>query len=202
MTAPTTPVRPADNPFSSHRIDNLEFRPQGRTWQQILERLEDLAWRAAVVGPAGSGKTTLLARLANRTPGETVGIRLVRGTPRPAADARALLPPTLCPRHVVLLDGADLLGPADWWRFRLATRHAGGLVIASHREGRLPTLVRCRTSPELLRSLVAELAPDASRRLDPVLDEVFTRHEGNIRGCLMELYDLYAGRKSGERSEE
>jgi hypothetical protein len=63
------------------------------------------------------------------------------------------------------------------------------LVVTTHREGRLPTLWRCATTPELLRNLV--------RELDVGLDEadaraLHARHHGNVRDALRELYDQAA----------
>jgi hypothetical protein len=75
-----------------------------------------------------------------------------------------------------------------------ATRRAGLLVATLHRPRLLPTLIECRTDLGLLRELVAELAPADAPLLEPRLDELFERHRGNIRLCLRELYDVYAGR--------
>jgi hypothetical protein len=151
-------------------------------------------WRGAVLGLEGSGKTTLLEELAARNQVEATIVRLQRDPPRPTAAARDQLPPHLSTRHMVLFDGAELLGPIGWHRFRLAARRAGGLIITGHSPGRLPTLVECTVSLELLRGLVAELAPEDATRLDPLLGDLFERHTGNIRLCFRELYDLYAGR--------
>ena len=101
---------------------------------------------------------------------------------------------TAAQSDIVFVDGAEQLGPLAWWRFRRIVRQATGLVITSHRSGRLPTLIECRTSPTLLRELVTELAPDDIEKLEPRLDDLFERHKGNLRSCLRELYDRYAGR--------
>jgi hypothetical protein len=195
MNETPPPCAPGDNPFRSERIDGLPFRPQDCTWQELLHRLEALHWRAAVVGPEGSGKTTLLDDLAVRSPGTAARVVLRGETVRPYATARSQLPDRITPEHVVLVDGAERIGPLAWRRLTRATRRAGGLVITAHTPGKLPTLVECQTSHPLLRDLVQELAPDDFEKLDPLLEELYHRHAGNVRLCLLELYDLYAGRR-------
>jgi len=189
------PCRPADNPFSSHRIDSLEYRLPEGSWPELTGRLHALGGRAALVGPEGSGKTTLLEELGRRLPGTIVLVRLGGSRRRPLATALAALPRSITGDHRVLVDSGERLGAMAWVRFRRAVRHAGGVVITDHAPGRLPTLIRCRTSPELLAELVAELASAEAGRLGPRLGELFTRHDGNIRLCLRELYDIYAGRR-------
>ena len=93
---------------------------------------------------------------------------------------------------LVLVDGAEQLGPIGWHLLLRATRHARSLVATLHRPGRLPTLIECRTRSRLLCDLVEELTP-ADAQLEPGLEELFHRHGGNIRFCFRELYDVYAG---------
>jgi hypothetical protein len=93
-----------------------------------------------------------------------------------------------------MIDGAEQLGRIGWRRLLRATRPAGYLVATLHRPGLLPTLVECRTDSDLLRNLIEELVPDDAQALEPKIGELFVRHNGNIRLCLRELYDLYAGR--------
>jgi len=185
------PRRAADNPFAAERIDALGLRPVGWTWSGLLERLERLDYRGAVIGPHGTGKTTLLGELGRRLgPHRSVHVRI------PADDLRvaARLPALDTTDRIVLLDGSERLTAVAWWRLRLAWRHAAGLVITAHAPGRLPTLVEMRTDPALLRELVAELAPRDVDRIGAALDGLFERHRGDIRSCLRALYDLEAGR--------
>jgi hypothetical protein len=178
-------MRARDNPFASHRIEAMAYRPQGTSWQALLRRLEELRYRAAIVGPHGSGKTTLLEALAAR-------LAALDFVPQCAFlnDRSKRLPPLgrLTRRHIVLLDGADHLPAMAWALLGLRLRTAGGLIITSHRAGMLPTLVQTTTSPNLLRELVQTLNPGQDRDIEAL----FRRHNGNVRNALRELYDQSA----------
>lgn len=184
--------RPADNPFASRKIDQLDFRLRGTDWDGILGHLDLEGGRGAIVGPHGSGKTTFLEQLAGRLAGEIVWVRLNTITANPGKTAQASLPADVDHHHAILIDGAEQLGPWSWWRFHRRVDKAGTIVITSHNPDRLPMLFQCTTDPGLLVDLVQELAPDAIDTVD--LDELFQRHDGNIRLCFRELYDLWAGR--------
>ena len=54
------------NPFRVERIHALSFEPVGATWPELMQRLEQARFRAAIVGPHGTGKTTLLNELGRR----------------------------------------------------------------------------------------------------------------------------------------
>jgi hypothetical protein len=186
-------VRPArDNPFAVQRILEIRYRfPSGLTWEDLLDRLAALRWRAAIVGPHGHGKTTLLEDLAPRIVDRGFRVRTIslrEAHPRlDRADEETIR--SLGPGDVLLLDGAEQLGWLSWMEVRLRTRRAGGLVITSHRPGLLATLFECETTPELLAGIVRELAGDG---VDA--GELHARHAGNVRNALRELYDRWAGR--------
>lgn len=185
-------VRPADNPFSSRRIDTLAYRIQAPGVESIADRLSNTGHRGAIVGPHGSGKTTLLEELSDRLDGIPVWIRLNGAQQRPSMAAEESLSGPVDRRHVVLVDGAEQLGTREWWWLSWRARHAANIVITSHRPGRLPTIHECTTSPGLLVELVEELEPETAGLVD--LDELFHRHHGNIRLCFRELYDIWAKR--------
>ena len=191
----TAPYRPADNPFASHRVEALRYRRGVRSFSEIETRLEELGGRAALVGPKGSGKTTLLEELGERLPGPTLTIRIPGGDPHPYRRAIGQLPQRGTQSLTILVDSAEQLGALAWRAFLGRTVRARRLVATLHRPGRLPTLWECTTSPQLLHGLVAELAPEYAAALRPNLDPLFRRHDGNIRSCLRELYDVYAGRR-------
>jgi hypothetical protein len=189
-------MRARDNPFAVQRLRSVPYRLSGFTWEEMLERLAALRFRAALVGSHGRGKTTLLAELARRLAERGLRTRTVtlhEGDRRLSAAQRARLFRDLTLADVVFLDGAEQLGRLAWLEVRTRSRAAGGLVITSHRPGLLPTLHECRTTPGLLAGIVEDLAGvDEAQRL-PEAGELLARHGGNVRDALRELYDLCAG---------
>jgi hypothetical protein len=177
-------VRARDNPFASDRVESLRYRlPEGLTWDQLLERLAALRFRAALVGPHGHGKTTLLEELAPRLTARGFQVRTVtlRQDERRVDWKRFR---NLGADGILFLDGAELLGPLAWLRVRLSCRRAGGLIVTSHRPGLLPTFLECKTTPELLAGLVRELTGEEMETR-----ELFARHGGNLRLVFWTLYD-------------
>ena len=175
-------MRPRDNPFASTRVEKLRYRlPEGLTWDDLLDRLAALRYRAAIVGPHGHGKTRLLEQLAPRLAERGFRVRTVtlREEERKVGRLRGM-----GEGDILLLDGAELLGRLSWLRVRLACRHAGGLIVTSHRPGLLPTLLECETTPELLADLVRELT---GKEMETA--ELFDRHGGDMRMAFWELYD-------------
>ncbi|HEX6900780.1 MAG TPA: hypothetical protein VF789_13730 [Thermoanaerobaculia bacterium] len=179
-----------ENPFAVQRVLAIRYRLAGISWDELLDRLTALRSRAALVGPHGHGKTTLLEDLGARLAGRGFRVRSVtlhEGDRRLAAPQRRELFKDLAASDFLLLDGAEQLGRLAWLEVRTRARSAGGLVITSHRSGLLPTLHECRTTPELLAGIVSELLGK-----EAAVEELFARHEGNVRGALRELYDSYA----------
>src|SRR5688572_2719481 len=135
-------MKARDNPFATDRVLRVRYRPQGWTWEALLERLERLNYRGAIVGPEGRGKTTLLEDLGERLRDQGWGIHQLRLTrERPVFERRFLrnFLDGIGTRDVVLFDGAEQMSRFAWWRFVRDTRRAKGLVITSHRAGLLPT---------------------------------------------------------------
>lgn len=188
-------MRARDNPFATHRVLTVRYRLQGISWPELLDRFAGLGFRAAVVGPEGSGKTTLLEDLGERLAREGFRLRLLtlgRGQGRLSPAEEESLLGDLDVRDLLLADGADQLGRLSWSRLRQRSHAAGGLLVTAHRSGLLPTLHRCITTPELLDGVVRELLAGEEPGVD--LRALFSRHRGNLRTALRELYDLYAGR--------
>lgn len=166
----------------------------------LLPQLEALRYRAAIVGPHGSGKTTLLEDLESVLAARgfrIIHLRLDTDDPRLPREWRSRArwsARVLDAQDIVCLDGAEQLGAIAWLRFRWRARRAGGLIITTHGRGRLlrlPTLIECATSVGLLQRIMQRLAPDAPVAA-PSAAELFTRHHGNIREALREMYDVYA----------
>ena len=185
-------MRAADNPFTVQKVRRIRYRPAGVTWEELLERLAALHYRAAIVGPHGRGKTTLLEDLTPRLEAQGFRIRSVMlhtGNRFLTRDQRDALGHDIGSRDLLCVDGAEQLSRIAWTSLLARSRAAGGLLITSHQAGLLPTLVDCQTTPELLEDIVRELA---GREVEGVRT-LFRRHEGNVRAALLELYDRWAG---------
>lgn len=180
------------NPFRTERLEALAYRFLDGGWDRLWTRLEDCGWRAAIVGPTGSGKTTLLHELAQRLPEHGLELRLLLA-PRPGSAPS----PThfreqigeVSKSDALLVDGAERLSFWAWRRLLAMSSTAGAFIVTQHREGRLPTLVRTRTTPALLAELISELIGEADARLDVV--SLFARANGDLRAALLSLYGTY-----------
>ena len=183
------------NPFSVDRVHTIRYRPLKTTFDDILTRLETMDYRAAIVGPEGVGKTTLLEDLqhALQRRGLRTRVVFVNDTSPLDRPTRRQLMSQLESDEIVLLDGADAIGRVTWTFLRRhILKYAAGLVITTHRSGRLPTLIDCTTTPELLNTIVTELLPETYDAHTDSLQRLFRHHQGNIRNCLRELYDVCA----------
>jgi len=198
-------MRARDNPFATDRVLAVRYRPLEGSWDELMARLAALEYRAAIIGPEGSGKTTLLEDLAPRLEALGFTVRSAR-LDRGSGSLPAGLLDGLSGREIILLDSTEQLGRLAWRRLRRRSARAAGLVLTAHRPGLLPTLVECRTSPELLEEIVGRLAGDGvaedgrlacpGRPRSMPLGELFRAHRGNIREALRELYDLCAASAS------
>lgn len=177
-------MKAGNNPFRVQRLDALRFRPQGMTWADIETTLERNRFRGAIVGPHGSGKTTMLDDLAERF--EAGGFPVDRHFINSDSTRHGTIAGGN-PHTIVLFDGADLLSPWKW----LAVKRAPRLIITSHREGLLPTLIKTETNPALLHQLIVDLVGE-QHGID--VEDLYERHNGNLRGALLELYDRSATR--------
>ncbi len=185
-------MRARDNPFAVQRVLAIRYRLADVTWEEMLERLAALRFRAAIVGPHGHGKTTLLEDLGERlrVRGFRIRTATLRGGERrlgPGREAALFRDPD--PADLLLVDGAEQLDRLSWWRLRRRSRDAAGLIVTSHRSGLLPTLYECATTPELLAGIVADLGDT----VEEGSAELFARHGGDLRQALRELYDRRAG---------
>jgi hypothetical protein len=186
-----TSMRAADNPFSVDRIHQLRYQPRGWDWEEILSRLHSLHHRAAIVGPEGSGKTTLMEDLAERLAPRGLRPRfftLNRQNRRLDPQLLSWLDHQAGPNDLLCFDGCEQLGPIRWRWLYHACRRLGGVLITTHKPGRLETLVRCDTDAPLLLRLIRQLQPDLDFTVEDAC-HLLHQHRGNIRLALREMYD-------------
>jgi len=189
-------MKPRLNPFASHRIDNLAYRLAGNDWINILGKLNRLNYRAAVIGPHGSGKTTFLEELATKLSAGGHHIHSVFiNTNRPWMTSKELktLRQQAKTKAIIFLDGADLLSWVQWLHIRFLVQQAKGLIITEHRPIRLPTLIQCHPSVEILDDMIGELCGPDGVQLRPFARTLFDRHRGNMHDVFRDLYMAVAG---------
>lgn len=187
-------IRAKDNPFAARWVDAVEYIGLDEPLDAIYQRLKAMNCTAAVVGPHGSGKSTLLRHLRGGFEAEGIGTRslfISRDVKLPWRSVTDCVD-TMDAGNVLFFDGANHL---PFMRFlqlkRMIRRHRAGLVITSHTEGLLPTLVRCRTTPELLGEILGHLPGGYNSDTSEKLEALYHLHKGNIRDCLWQLYDEY-----------
>lgn len=185
------------NPFATcwTRPGAIPFRfPRGDSAELTVERLAALHWRGAIVGPHGSGKSTLLAAVGPllAAAGRQVHAVTLRDGQRrlPTAFlARALQ----SDRAVIVVDGYEQLAWLGRARLRRRCRRAAaGLLVTSHQETVLPTLVRMRPDVALVRQLVATLTARVPSPVTPADVAASLACRGsNVRDVFFDLYDRH-----------
>lgn len=192
-----------DNPFAAGRFDAIAFRfPDGDDMDRLIDRLNDVSMRGAIVGGEGRGKTTLLDAIEDCLEASDFSVirhsfragqtQIPRAMKTRIRDADS--------RTILLIDGAEQLALLSWHSLKWKTRPLGGLVVTSHRGGLLPTVIQCETSTALLSELLDELAPARPDHF-PSARELLMRHEGNIRHAMFEAYDFFAAMDPDSREE-
>jgi predicted AAA+ superfamily ATPase len=188
-------MRARSNPFIADRINNIRYRLQDSSWEELMERLVRFDYRASIIGPEGSGKTTLLEQLRARLEQSEFTVRSLRADiGQRSVPTRSLhwLATGSDSRDIIMLDGADHLPGRSWRHFRRLSKSARGLIVTTHNREMLPCLVRCTTSPELLQEIVSDLTGFEGESLRQTAEVLFGKHRGNIREALREFYDIYA----------
>jgi hypothetical protein len=205
----TRRIRPGAAPF---------IFPPGLDAEKFLDRLRGNGWLGAIVGPHGSGKSSLLAEIisaADKHKMRTVRFELHDGCRRmpggwknainaadsflssampdkPAAAANSSDKMRQAIRTIVAVDGYEQLNA--WSRFRLklyCRRRVLGLLLTSHSSTGLPELFRTTATPELTMQIVAQLVQGGQFSVSAnVIADLFSRHGGNVREVLFDLYDL------------
>ncbi len=204
---------PEQNPFSATRVrpGAVPFQfAAGQTAAALADRLRQHAWRGQIIGPHGSGKSALLATLlpAIERAGFSGGQGLSGGQGRRTRlielhDGQRRLPidlgksPELDSSMVLIVDGYEQLGRFSRFRLKRFCRRRGpGLLVTAHAPVGLPDLFHTAVDLPLAQRIVERLGRGLPRRVTAEdVAERFSRHGGNLRELLFDLYDLYEQRR-------
>lgn len=184
-------VTAQQNPFRTSQVESLPYIFLEGDWSLLLAQLAALEGRGAIVGPHGSGKTTLLENLKSTLERQGEPVTLLRLTSeyyKLSFQETWRLWRSSLRREWILLDGAEQLGGRAWLTLRLITHRARGVVITSHREGRLPTLWSTATQMHTVEALLAILEQGQTSVSASELRLLFNRHKGNVREIFRECY--------------
>jgi len=196
-----------NNPFASRHVESLAFQYPDISLEEIMTRLKELNYRAAIIGPEGSGKTTLIETIGEKLRQDgfkTVYVRFDEENKKIKRDFFNRNPKNRITGHAFLVDGAEQLSWLDWKRFCLQTKNAKAVIITSHAETRMmrrmmrpmmrmmPALLNTTTSPELLYDLVLKLVGKKDMVSRQEISRLFESHHGNIRLAMRELYDIWS----------
>lgn len=184
------------NPFSSHLLEPARggyIFPPSHSLEQIIQSLEQHAWRGELTGKHGAGKSTLLSDICATL--EKRGKRTVWWQ----SSDRQRLPPAswlsdIRRADVIACDGAERLLPGLLLFLRAITRLMGrGFIVTSHRKFGIGAVIPIKADPHLLAQKfdvnhVTELSPN--QWLDKIKVDL-ERHDGNAREVLFDLYEEY-----------
>lgn len=188
------------NPFAAEHTEKLAYRlPGGLTWPALLERLKAQEYCGSIVGRHGTGKSTLLEQFIPHLRELGFDPQLLQLKTESSMREKEALPAVLrrfTKPAFILLDGAEQLSTRHWLPVRSAASTAAGFLVTVHRVSRLPTLVECDASPDLLAGLVQELTGEPFPPEQAT--ELINRHFGNIRTCFRELSEAWDARNNGK----
>lgn len=189
------------NPFASKHIrpDANEYLfADGSTIDDTISRFEQLDRRAQIIGPHGTGKSTLLCKMLEQfETSDRMRSRVILAK-LSSSDSRlpiSLLDLLKTSNATIVIDGFEQL-PA-WKRFairKIASARRLGLLITTHEDQGMATLVSTASNPQILRAIIRRLDPD--QRLGPIdgisereLCQLLDSCHGNVREVLFRLYD-------------
>jgi len=192
-------VSARNNPFAVQRTDAIPFDFSETNFANVesfYHHVRQFNFRGAILGKHGRGKTTLLCDLHSFFRDQGINSELVflpreRQLQRESIDEfvqRGL------GGSIILVDGIERASFLARQRVLSHSKQYGGFIATTHRTSRLRTLLHCRTSQQTLIATLDSLGlnqPNIATAALPLL----SKHGGNIRLVLRELYDQYADGK-------
>lgn len=188
------------NPFTTRATRPGEIPycfPTGFSTATLLACLEQSDWNGQIIGPHGSGKSTLLHLLAPQL--NDIGRNVVWLSLNSRYRCLGITSDQTTDwtqRTQLIVDGYEQLSWWSRWRFQaLCHRKSAGLLVTTHRSMGLPIIWQTNSSVEILKQIVDQLWPSHQGVLAAnELARIWSRHGGNIRETLFELYDRYEAR--------
>ncbi len=183
------------NPFCSERVrpGSIGYLlPPNRSIECLVQDLEKTGFIGQIVGPHGAGKSTLLYSLAAEL--------TRRGYHPKLEEAGRCERSSAAEGEIILLDSAERESRRHLRnRARGISRAGGGLVLTTHSDLGLPTLLQASVSPGTAHLIVCALLEgwEVEPPTETVVAELLSRHEGNMRFALFELYDWFEHQVAG-----
>ncbi len=181
-----------ENPFRIAEVKRFRYLLSEQGWQTLYGDWCASGCRGAIVGPHGSGKTTLLEDFAKRFGERFSSVlfwRFNRGDRKIPRQLWSQLSTVAAP--LLLLDGLEQLSRAEQFRLRFRTRKLPGILVTTHTPVFYPTVLTCQSRFAVLEQMVRQLLVGHFQPTTSDLTAIFSRHHGNIREALLELYDSY-----------
>jgi ABC-type hemin transport system ATPase subunit len=171
----------------------IPYQWHGITPSQLICNLEQNKFRGSILGPHGSGKSTLLQVLRNLLENrgfKTVQIFLNRDSAIHSVELFRHVIFAYRTSSILFIDGADLLSWLHWTLVRLSAFCLRGVIVSSHERVLLPAIWWCSPEQGLVRDLVRHLS--GTEVPEVAIQQLFSKHSGNIREIFRELYDEYS----------
>ena len=190
----STPRLARDNPFAMHHLERIPFKFETGVWSLHLQRLGQMNYCGAVVGPQGSGKTTLLLELHEILKQEFLTSReiqfvLIDEDSKNRKAQIQTLKEGASQKPILLVDGIERAGWLQRKQLFRLTRNGTGLIAAVHQRCQISTWINCETDPQLLQYTLEQLVGNVSHHLSERAVLRFKQRDGNIRLALRDLYD-------------
>lgn len=193
-----------DNPFATRFIRpgavDYQFPPEASVTQTV-DCLESHDWWGQILGDHGSGKSTLLATLAPacRERGKHVLQTTLSAGERQLPETINIR--TLDAKTLLVIDGFEQLAWSRRQRLKQQARaRSAGLLITTHCDLGLPTIVTTSPSWDTFRHITTQLLDRGSISIsDQEILQAYKQSAGNARDALFRLYDLYEWKRAQQR---